>query len=408
MRRVRVLGLIAFLPALAVAADWPGWLGPNRDGSTPDKIQPWKEPLKAVWRFKVGEGHSSPIIVGGKVYLHTKVAGKDEEQLTAYALADGKELWSKTYPRGNFKAPFGNGPRGTPLFEDGKIYTLGISGYLTCWDADKGEQLWQVDTLKTFQGKNLTFGISASPLIVGDKVLLNVGAPGASLVAFNKKTGEVLWKDGDAKASYASPIAYGKGNDREALFFTAKGLQAVNPADGKTRWSFPLVDLANESSTTPIKVGDYFLASSITSGMVGLIREEKESKVEVKQVWKNSLSCYFSTPVAVGDHVYLVTGNILAIPPQSTLHCIDYKTGKVQWSKEKVGKYHAALVRTGNDKLLMLDDFGNVSLLDPDPKEFKELAQTKVCGQTWVTPAVSAGKVVLRDEKELICLDVPQ
>jgi outer membrane protein assembly factor BamB len=408
MRQLRILCLVLVLPALVLAADWPGWLGPNRDGSSPEKVEPWKEPLKVAWRVKVGEAHSSPIVVGDRVYLHTRQGKKDAEKVAAYNLADGKEVWSQSYERGAFKAPFGGGPRGTPLYDDGKLYTYGITGILTCWDAAKGDQVWQIDTLKQFQGKNLTFGLSSSPLIVGDKLLLNVGAPGASLVAFNKKNGETVWKMGDAAPSYASPIAYKVGSEQEVLFFTAKGLQAVDPATGKTRWSYPLVDVLNESSTTPVKMGDLFLASSITYGTVGLTRQQKEEMVEAKQAWKNpSLTCYFSTPVVVGDYIYLATGQ-LGFTAQANLHCVDPKTGKALWTKEKVGKYHAALVRTGNDKLLMLDDFGNVSLLDPSPEAFKELAKTKICGQTWVTPALSGGKVVLRDDNELICIELPK
>lgn len=408
MRYVRVLAFVLLAPLLTNATDWPGWLGPNRDGTTPDKISPWKAPLKASWRVKVGEAHGSPIVVGDRVFVHTKVANKFEEQVTAYNLADGKEVWSKTYDRGDFKADFGNGPRATPLYDDGRLYTHGITGILTCWKAADGEKLWQVDTLKTFQAKNLYFGVSGSPLLVDDKILLNVGGKGASLVAFDKKTGTVVWKEGDDAASYASSIAYKVGTEKEALFFTQQGLQAVDPATGKTRWKYGLVDTLNESSATPVKAGDLILASSITAGMVALRRAEQQGKIEAKVAWKNpNLSCYFSTPVPVGEHVYAVTGSLFALGT-SNLHCFEAKTGKVLWTQKKVGKYHAALVRTGNDKLLMLDDFGNVSLLEPNPEGYKELAKTKVCGATWVTPAVSGRKIVLRDERELICIEVPE
>jgi len=403
MPRWRMFGLVLLVPAVVAAADWPQWLGPNRDGSTPDKVAPWKGDLKATWRFKVGEGHSSPIVVGDKVYLHTRVAGKDEEQVAAYALADGKEIWKHAYDRGPFKSPFGLGPRATPTFRDGKLYTFGATGLLTCWDAAKGDKVWQVDTLKDFEAKNLFFGMSGSPLVEGGKVFVNVGGKDASLVSFDAKDGKVAWKEGDARASYASPVAYKRGADQEVLFFTQQGLQAVDPATGKTRWKFGLVDALNESSTTPIRIGDLFVASSITYGTVALKLEEKDQKLEAKTVWKApSLPCYFSTPTPVGDYLYLVTGQLLP-PPQSSLHCLDPKTGKVLWTKEKVGKYHAALVRTGNDKLVMLDDYGNLSLLDPSPEGYKELAKTKVGIQTWVTPAVAGGKIVLRDDRELMC-----
>jgi outer membrane protein assembly factor BamB len=120
------------------------------------------------------------------------------------------------------------------------------------------------------------------------------------------------------------------------------------------------------------------------------------------------LTCYFSTPVAVGsDQIYMVTGQFGLLAATSTLRCVETKTGKELWKKEKIGKYHAALLRMGDDKLLMLDDFGNLTLIDPDPKEYKELSRGKVCGPTWAHPALSDGRVYLRDEKELICVEVP-
>lgn len=402
MLRWRMLSLVLVVPAVVAAADWPQWLGPNRDGGTPEKVRPWKGDLKATWRFPVGEGHSSPVVVEDAVYLHTRVAGKDEEQVAAYALADGKEVWKRTYDRGPFKSPFGLGPRATPTFRDGRLYTYGATGLLTCWDAAKGDKVWQVDTLKDFKAANLFFGVSGSPLVADGKVFVNVGGKDASLVAFDAKDGKVVWTAGDARASYASPIGYRRGDAPEVLFFTQRGLQAVDPATGQTRWTFGLVDSLNESSTTPIRVGDRFLASSITYGTVLLKLEEKEQKLEATPVWKKpDVACYFSTPVPVGDHVYLVSGQML--PPKSDLHCLDPKTGKVLWTKDKVGKYHAALVRTGDDKLVMLDDYGHLSLLDPSPEGYKELAKTKVGIQTWVTPAVAGGKIVLRDDRELMC-----
>jgi outer membrane protein assembly factor BamB len=146
--------MIAFVVAAfaspLLAGDWPGWLGPNRDGSSPEKIAPWKEAPKAAWRVAVGEGHSSPVIAGGKVFLHTKVNGKDEEQLAAYDARTGKELWKKSYERGAFTSVFGVGPRATPLVAGDKVYTFGVTGILTCWQVEDGKQVWQVDTLREF------------------------------------------------------------------------------------------------------------------------------------------------------------------------------------------------------------------------------------------------------------------
>jgi outer membrane protein assembly factor BamB len=190
-----------------------------------------------------------------------------------------------------------------------------------------------------------------------------------------------------------------------------KGLVSLDPATGAMWWTSPLQDKLFESSTTPVRVGGLLVASSITFGSVGLQLEARDGKPAVTEVWRNAeLTCYFSTPVAVGtDHLFLVTGtNPLAFKkqPESALRCVEAKTGKVLWTRSGVGKYHAALLRTGDDKLLLLDDGGNLALLQPDPKEYRELARSRVCGGTWAHPALAGGRLYLRDETELLCLQL--
>src|SRR5262249_52369732 len=160
--------------------------------------------------------------------------------------------------------------------------------------------LWQVDTLKKFDAKNLTFGVSCSPLVDGKRVLVNVGGKGASVVAFDKGTGETIWKSGDDPASYSSPILIGDGGQRQPVFLPQQNLLSLNPADGSVWWSAPLKDDLLESSTTPVRVGDLLVASTIPSGTTAL-RLEGSDRPAVKQVWRDDgLTCYFATPVPVG------------------------------------------------------------------------------------------------------------
>lgn len=405
MRWLQACVALASIASAAVAGDWPQWLGPNRNAVSTEKIAPWKEAPRRLWNAQVGEGHSSPIVAGGKVFLHTKVAGKNAEALAAYDAGTGEEIWTKTYVRGDFNGLYGNGPRATPCVAGDKIYFYGATGFLTCCNTSDGKVVWQVDALTKFGAPNLRFGISSSPIVEGDKVLVEVGK-GASIVAFDRNNGMVLWESLKDPASYSSPVAFGAGKERQVVFVTQQGVVSLDPADGRLFWKYSLVDLLNESSTTPVQVGDLLLASSVTFGSVGLRLQTKDGKPAAEQVWKNgALTCYFSTPVPVGtDHIYMVTGSIL--PPQAKLSCVDAKTGKELWRKERVGKYHASLLRAGDDRLLILDDAGNLILLDPNPKEYRELARSKVCGETWAHPALANGKLYLRDDKELICLAV--
>jgi outer membrane protein assembly factor BamB len=398
--------LALFLCAAAAAAgDWPQWLGPSRDGVSPEKVAPWKQAPQVVWRQAVGRGHSSPVVADGKVFLHAKVDRQDAEEVRAFDARTGRPIWHKDYPRAAFKSEFGDGPRATPTVADGRVYAFGVTGVLSCFDTEKGEIVWQVDTLKRFQAKNLFFGMSCSPLLEAGKVLVNVGGEKASVVAFNKDNGEVVWKSLDDKASYSSPIVFGQGGGRQVVLLTQQGLVSLNPADGSVFWKFPMKDLLSESSTTPVRVGDMLVASSVTLGSYGLRLGTKDVKPSAEQVWKEpALTCYFATPVPVGkDHLYMVTGSIL--PPKALLRCVDPRTGKDLWQNPRpVGKYHATLLRTGDDKLLLLEEAGNLALLEPNPNEYRELARAKVCGETWAHPALADGLLYVRDAKELLCL----
>ena len=412
MRALPSLAMLVVLAGAAGAEDWPQWLGPRRDGSSAEKVAPWKQAPKVLWRVPVSEGHSSPVVAGGKVFLHTRAKNEDAEEVAAYDAVTGKPVWSKKYERGKFSSIFGVGPRATPAVVDGRVYTLGVTGILACWDAANGDKLWQVDTAKAYSPPALRFGVSTSPLVHDGKLIVHVGGKGASVVAFNPKDGKEIWKSLDDPASYSSPVVIGQGKSEQLIVLTARGLRSLNPADGKLHWGVPLVDLLNESSTTPVKVDDFLLASSVTFGMLGVQLKDADQKPEASQKWKNpQLTCYFSTPVPVGkEHVYLVTGSIVGAA--STLRCIEVKTGKEQWKKDGVARYHAALLRTADDKLVMLDDHGNLKLLDPSPKEYRELATVKVCKPTWAHPALSNGRLYLRDESEpkrdnaeLICVE---
>jgi len=408
--------LLALCAVLLVAADWPQWLGPNRDGSSVEVVKPWTGAPKVVWRARVGEGHSSPVVFAGTVFLHTKVPNQDVVKLTTYRAADGQELASATHPRKPYSNMFGAGPRATPLVTpDGQIITYDVTGLL-CSEPLPGRpgwkpHIWETNVLDQFATSNLKFGVSGSPLLDGERIVVPVGGKGASLVAFERATGKVAWQSLDDAASYASPIQIDHAGQRAIVTLTANSVVGVSAKDGALLWRFPFNDLLSESSTTPVKVGDLLIASSVTLGSVGLKLTAKDGKPAVEQAWKNpQLPCYFSTPVAVGkDHVYMVTGNLAAImrrQPQADLCCVETATGKLLWKKEKVGKYHAALLRTGDNKLLMHCDSGELVLIDPDPKEYRELSRSKVCGETWAHPALADGRLYVRDDKELICLKV--
>jgi outer membrane protein assembly factor BamB len=401
-----------FITSVALCADWPQWLGANRDGSTTEIVKPWKGELTVLWRVPVGEGHSSPVVANGYVFLHTK--GKDDthEELHVWRAHDVSNHASIGFQRDNFSSQFGNGPRATPVVYGDHICCFGATGDLTIVAWRKQNQSLEIQqatsthAAKSYLAPSLMFGVSASPLLVGDKLIVIVGGKNGSIVAFNSKNNEEAWHALDDPPSYAAPVAIGEGEQRQIVCLTQKRLVSLSPKDGELFWEFPFKDQLAESSTTPVLVGDLLIASSVTLGSVGLKLTQKSGKPAIEQAWKNSaLTCYFSTPAPVGEQIYMINGSLIP-PPSATLRCVETKTGKVLWSKPKVGKYHAALIHTGDDKLLMLDDSGYLTLIQPDPAGYKELARSKICGETWAHPAIADGRLYVRDNKELICVEL--
>jgi len=297
---IRLVAVLLLLPSIGRSEDWPQWLGPRRDATSSEKVEPWKTAPRVLWRCPVGEGHSSPVVAGGRVFLHSKVRDKELEEVTCFDSASGKPIWQTSYAKQPFTTPFGNGPRATPCVHGDRVYTLGITGILTCLDAGTGRTDWQIDLLKEFKAQNLGFGVSCSPLVAEGKVFVNVGGPAASIVALETSQPKVVWKALSDPASYSSAILFGTGPERQIVFLSQQGVVSLDPGNGKLNWKFPLVDLLSESSTTPVKLGDMLLASSVTYGSVGLKLGMADGKPSAGQAWKNSaLTCYFSTPVAV-------------------------------------------------------------------------------------------------------------
>jgi outer membrane protein assembly factor BamB len=415
MRWFRTVVVLLICPGFSRAADWPQWLGPKRDGSTTEKVAPWKEKEtpKVLWREKVGQAFSSPVVAGGKVFLHTRGPDKDkeEEAVVAYDAVTGKVLWKDVYERPRFQSVLGTGPRATPTVAGKRLYTIGINGLLSCYDIENGKRLWQVDLYKQFKADLPGFAVCCSPLVVGNRVIVSVGGKGRCVVALHADTGEVQWQALDDAASTSSPVMFtggqrAKGTTPDVVFMTPLRLVGLDPLDGTLRWEHPMVFQPQGTSPTPVALGDKLVASTQAHGAVAVQVGKKDDGLAAQPAWQNKeMKSYFSSGVAASDLLLLVT-NVVEALPSATLTCLDAKTGKQVWKKEKVGYFHAGVIRTGDGKLLILNDAGVLTLLEVDAKEAKELARAKVCGGTLVSPALAGGRLYVRDDKELICLQV--
>jgi outer membrane protein assembly factor BamB len=411
MTILRIFIVVLLLSGSVQAADWPQWLGPKRDGSSTEKVPAWNEPPKVLWREKVGSGFGSPVVAGGQVFLHTRVPEKEEEEVIALDAITGETRWRERYARPEFKSVLGAGPRATPAVAGKRIYSIGINGLLSCFDVVSGKRLWQVDLYKEFKADLPPFAVCCSPLVVGDRVIVSVGGKGQCVVALHAETGKVQWQALDDAASTSSPVLFAGGERTvgaapDVVFMTPLRLVALDPIDGALRWEHPMVFQPQGTSPTPLGIGNRLIASTQAHGAVAVEVALQEDKRKAAPHWQNKeTKSYFSSGVASGDRLFLVT-NKTDILPSADITCLDGASGKSLWVKKRVGYFHAGIMRLGDGKLLTVSDSGRLTLFEVDDKEARELCHAQVCGGTLSSPALANGKLYVRDDRELICLQL--
>jgi outer membrane protein assembly factor BamB len=391
--------------AACVAADWPQFLGPTRNGVSTETglLETWpKKGPPLLWEKEVGEGYSGPVVVGDRLVLFYRIG--DEDVIACFDAATGEDKWKYTYET-NYRDQLGkgDGPRSTPLIAGGKVYTLGAAGQLLCLDLEKGKKVWAKALHKDYEVPRNFFGVGTSPILEGDHILVNVGGKdGAGIVAFNKDTGKEVWKATDQGASYASPVAVTIDGVRHALFFTREGLVSLDPADGTVRFSKrwrSRID-ASVNAASPVVVGDtIFLSASYGTGAV-FLRAKKDG---VEEVWKNdeSLSCHFETPVHRDGYLYGFHGRQ---EEGAKLRCIEMKSGKVRWTKEGFGC--GSIIEVGG-RLIILSEKGELVLAEANPEKYQEVSRASVLtGTCRAQIALAGGRLYARDDKKLACWNV--
>jgi outer membrane protein assembly factor BamB len=391
----------------AQATDWPQLLGPNRDGSYPggDLASTWPaDGPRVLWQRTVGQGFSGPAVVGNKVLVFHRLG--DKETVDCLDKAHGAPLWHFAYATA-YRDDFGfdEGPRATPTVAAGKVYTLGAEGALYCLDLQTGRKVWGLPVDTSLHPPKGFFGVATSPLVVGDKVLVNLGAgAGSGIVAFQADTGDLVWKATDDEASYSSPISARINGEVQALFFTRAGLVVLAPDTGKVHGTLAWRSRSHASvnAATPLVVDDLiFLSASYETGAVLL----KASGAKFDRVWASDdvLSNHYATSVFHDGFLYGYHGRQEFGP---SLRCVELRTGKVRWSQDHFG---AGTILVAGDKLVVLRENGELQLLAASEKAYHALTQAQVLGSgVRAYPAVADGCLLARDKTKLICLDLRQ
>jgi outer membrane protein assembly factor BamB len=354
-----------------------------------------------LWKHEVGAGYAGPVVAGEWLILFHRVDA--EEVVEGLEAATGKPQWKHHY-KTKYHDAFGkgDGPRATPLIAGENVYTLGAEGRLTCLKLKNGEKAWDRDLLAEYKPRKGFFGVGTSPIVEGGRLLVNVGAKGAGIVAFNADDGKELWKATDQEASYSSPVAATIDGVRHVFFFTREGLVSLDPKEGTERFSLKFrskID-ASVNAATPVIVGDHlFLSASYGTGAIVL----KVHKDKADEVWKNddSLSNHYDTSVHVAGYLFGLDGRQ---EEGARLRCVDFKTGKVQWTKEGFG---CASMIGADGRLIALTEAGDLMLIEPDAKEYKEKVRASVLSSPCRAPlALANGRLYGRDGKTLICWNV--
>jgi outer membrane protein assembly factor BamB len=391
------------------SADWPQFLGPNRNGSTPETnlASAWpKEGPPVLWQRKVGEGFSGPVVAGGRLILFHRLG--ERETVECLDARSGKELWKGEHPT-RYRDDFGfdEGPRATPAIADGRVFTFGAEGTLTGWNLATGARLWSIETKARFNSGKGFFGMACSPLVEGRAVILNLGGrDGAGIVAFDPATGQELWRATDDEASYSSPIAASLGGRRCGLVITREALVALNPTDGRVLfrhgWRPPMH--ASVSAATPLVIEDLiFISASYGTGAT--LFRFKETGPE--KLWSNdeALSNHYATSVHHDGFLYGFHGRAdPGLQADSALRCVELKTGKVRWSEPGL---KAGTVTLVNDQLLVLSDKGELLQAPATPGGFKTGHRAQILPLlARAHPALSAGLFYARSKDKLVCVDL--
>jgi outer membrane protein assembly factor BamB len=399
------LALLVGCCLTAGAADWPQWLGINRDGVTKETglITTWTDKgPPVVWEAKVGEGFSGPVVAEGRLILFHRLG--DMEVVESLDPTSGKPQWKFDYPtRYVDQYGKGNGPRATPTVSGKHVYTLGAEGVLHCLDLQSGKKIWARNINDDYAVPESFFGVATSPLVEGDLLLVNVGGKNAGIVAFGTADGKERWKATSDGASYSSPIVTIIEGQRLGVFFTRTGVVLLDPATGKVRYQkrWRSRSDASVNAATPLAIGDLlFFSSSYETGALLL----KVGAKDVAEVWSNddSMSNHFSTCVVYNDHLYGFHGRQ---ETGAALRCAALKTGKVMWTQDRHGC--GSMVLAGNHAFVLTED-GDLVSVELTPEAYREKARAAVLVNRPIRaqPALADGKLFIRDAKRLLCLNV--
>ena len=400
----------AAAPEAMLAGEWPQFLGPQRNGisSEPNLIATWPEGgPKGVWRVPGGVGMSGLAISRGRVL--TLVQREGQQWVVALNSRTGESLW-ETAIADAYRNPMGDGPRATPAIVGNQVFVFSGAGLLVALDVRDGKQLWSADPLTELSGKEAEYGMASSPLVIGDQVIVTVGAGKGTLAAYDTKTGKPVWTAGKDPAGYSSPTLLEVGGRSQIVSYTGRSVLGVAPKTGEVLWRYPFETNYDCNIATPLSIkGQLFLSAGENHGstLLNLKPKANGEKFEITEVWqsfgpKSVLRSEWQTPILLDGFLYGMD-NVGGAGPVTHLTCVNATTGDRAWQVPRFGKGNLI---AADGKLFMTTMAGELVVARASSKKYDELGRATVLETTRQAPSLSNGRLFLRDGREIVCLDV--
>ncbi|MFM9116719.1 MAG: PQQ-binding-like beta-propeller repeat protein, partial [Planctomycetota bacterium] len=387
---------------------WSEFLGPQRDGVSAETglLKKWPAGgVPEVWRVAGGVGMSGIAVDSQRAV--TLVQREERQWLLALDPRTGKTLW-KTDLAPEYSNPMGNGPRGTPAIAGEFVLAYTGEGILNCVSADTGKKIWSQHVIKQLQGKEAEYGMACSPLVVADRVIVFASGPQATLAAYELATGKLVWKVGDDPIGYSSPTRLRLAGKDQIVAFAGTAALGVDPQQGTLLWRYPFETSFNCNIAAPLAIaGKLLLSAGENHGSVLLDLKSSGQGFETEEVWsslgpKSVLRSEWQTPIWLNGYLYGMD-NVGGAGPVTHLTCIEAATGKRMWQVPRYGKGNLI---AADGKLLLSTMNGEFVVAQASPEKYQELGRQTVLGSTRQAPSLARGFVYLRDDREIVCLDV--
>lgn len=401
---VRTASLALFLLCIPTmfAQDWSRWRGPKGDGSVTAFTEPttWPDQLKQLWKVTVGVGHSSPLVIGPRIYLHSRQA--ENEVVAAYDLNTGRTIWQDSYPIAYTMHPaatgHGKGPKSTPVYNDGKLYTLGITGVLSCYDTAKGKLLWRRDFATQFKSTSPDFGTAASPIFDRGALIAYVGgSDSGALKAFDANSGEERWSWNGDGPGYATPIVVEMAGKRQIVTQSQQNIIGISADNGSLLWKIPFTTAYVQNIVTPIQYKDLLIFSGLNKGVLAFRVESRDNTWVPNMVWQNQeISMYMNSPLLFGDLLFGMSHK-----NKGQFFCLDAVSGKTLWTSEPRQGENAAMVIAGSTIFSLTND-ADLIVTRAGDKGMQLIKKYRVADRpAWAHPAIAGKNVLIKDETTL-------